>query len=314
MFKHWLIQKLTGNEPVFGSKAGYKYGYKKDKVDTRDHLYVPAPETIKTEANEVDLRSQDAPLFDQGQLGSCTANAILGLFAFVCLKLFGGAAFIGSRLMLYFNERVMEGNPDEDAGAEIRDGMTSLNKDGVCPETMWPYDIDKFAQKPPAKCYTSGQQHKSTTYMRVAQDLAHMKACLAEGFPFAFGFEVYASFESAAVARTGVVPMPKKGEKLLGGHAVVAVGYIDDKGKAKFNRVSDMVAHHTGLAIARVVKYVRTGNHNVATPKNVFICRNSWGIKWGDKGYFYMPYAYMTSSKCDDFWTIRVATDGKDGK
>ena len=234
----WILRKLIGKEPIFGSKAGYKYGYKKDRPDSRDHVYVP--KMTKAAPKEVDLRSQDGPIYDQGQLGSCTANAILGLFAFVCKKLFGNV-FEGSRLMLYYNERDIEGTVSDDSGAFIRDGMTTLNKDGVCPETMWPYDVDKFADKPSDACYAEGKKHTATEYMRVEQDLAHLKACLAEGFPFTFGFTVYESFESSVVARTGIMPMPKKGESILGGHAVTAVGYIDKNGKAKFVRTSDRI-------------------------------------------------------------------------
>jgi C1A family cysteine protease len=103
----------------------------------------------------------------------------------------------------------------------------------------------------------------------VLNTLPQLKGCLASGSPVVFGFSVYESFESAAVAKTGTMPMPKPSEKQLGGHAVLAVGYDD--------------------AQERV------------------IIRNSWGTGWGKKGCFTMPYAYITDDNlCDDFWTIRL--------
>lgn len=166
-----------------------------------------------------------------------------------------------------YNERVMEHSVASDAGAQIRDGIKSVVKQGDCPEKEWPYNIAKFADKPPVKCYKDAMKYQGVQYQRVPQVLNQMKGCLASGYPFVFGFSVYTAFEDATVAKTGVLDMPGSKEKLLGGHAVMAVGY-DDKTQR-------------------------------------FIVRNSWGDKWG--GYFTMPYAYLTDSNlADDLWTIRV--------
>jgi C1A family cysteine protease len=137
----------------------------------------------------------------------------------------------------------------------------------VCAEALWPYVISKFTAKPPVSCYKDGANHQITSYQRLLT-VDEMRACLADGFPFVFGFTVYESFESATVARTGTANMPKPGEKVLGGHAVMAVGYNDKQKR--------------------------------------FIIRNSWGTGWGKKGYFTMPYAYLDDRNLsDDFWTIR---------
>jgi C1A family cysteine protease len=134
---------------------------------------------------------------------------------------------------------------------------------------MWPYQIEKFSDQPSADCYKNGLTHLIKLYSRVPRSLNSMKGCLADGFPFVFGFTVYESFEGEAVAKTGVVPMPTGKEAVVGGHAVLAVGYIDSE--------------------------------------QMFIVRNSWGPKWGIKGYFKMPYAYLTDADlADDFWTVRL--------
>jgi C1A family cysteine protease len=163
---------------------------------------------------------------------------------------------------------VIEGTVSQDSGAQIRDGIKSVGTLGAPPETDWPYDIAKFAQKPPTKAYADAKHDLVTAYARVAQDLQQMQGCLADGYPFVLGFTVYESFESDAVAQSGVVPMPASGEKVLGGHCVVAVGYDDTQRR--------------------------------------FIIRNSWGTGWGMKGYCTMPYEYLLNSHlASDFWTIR---------
>jgi C1A family cysteine protease len=219
-------------------------------------------------------------VYDQGRIGSCTANAIAGAIEFDLLK--QGSDFMPSRLFIYYNERFMEGTVGSDAGAQIRDGIKSVASQGDCPEDQWPYDDTPAdpntgvfppnapaAQQPPQSCYDNAVQYKVLNYQSVDQNLADMKACLSEGYPFVYGFTVYESFESQQVAQTGDVPLPSPGEQVLGGHAVLAVGYDDDESK--------------------------------------FIVRNSWGPNWGDGGYFYMPYAYLLDNNlADDFWTIRV--------
>lgn len=241
-----------------------RYGWRPDTPDVRDHSFV-IPELDKV-PTKVDLRPQCPAVYDQGQLGSCTANAINGAYEFDLLKQ-GAADFMPSRLFVYYNERVIEGTVKQDAGAEIRDGIKTIAQAGVCTEKTWPYKISKFASKPSTAAYKEALAHTAVTYKRLNQTSVELKACLASDSPVVFGFSVYESFESAAVAKSGNVPMPKKSEQLLGGHAVLLVGYDDTKGR--------------------------------------WIVRNSWGTGWGQVGYFTMPYAYLTDTNlASDFWSI----------
>src|SRR5262249_18020845 len=152
--------------------------------------------------------------------GSCTANAIGAAFEYG-LKKQGLPDFMPSRLFIYYNERAMEGHVGIDSGAQIRDGVKSVATLGVCSEDEWPYDDTPAAydggpfpagardgERPPDPCYTDALAHKVTTYSRVIRNLDQMRGCLAAGYPFVFGFTVYESFESKAVADSGVMPMP----------------------------------------------------------------------------------------------------------
>ena len=244
-----------------------RYGWIPDLPDQRDFLYAaPAPFQANI-PDKMDLRPDCPPVYDQGQLGSCTANAIAGAIEFDQRKTQAGE-FTPSRLFIYYNERDMEGTVSTDSGAQIRDGIKSVSVLGAPPEPDCPYVIANFAQKPSVTAYTDAKQHVVTLYQRLVQELNTLKGCLASGFPFVFGFTCYESFESQAVAASGVLPMPKSGEAVVGGHAVVCVGYDDSSRE--------------------------------------FIVRNSYGSSWGQAGYFLMPYAYLTSQRlASDLWTIR---------
>jgi len=242
-------------------------GWIPDLPDHRDYPYAAIrPKGVRVPGS-VDLRPDMSPVENQGQLGSCTANALAGALEFLEIK--SGQTLVDlSRLFIYYNERAVEHTVASDSGAMLRDGIKTLASLGVCPEKKWPYVISAFAKKPSAACYTAAKKHTISSYHRIAS-LAEMRAGLAEGYPFVFGFSVYESFESPAVARTGVLDMPKPRERQLGGHAVCAVGY-DDKAKRLF-------------------------------------VRNSWGPNWGMAGYFTMPYDYVADRDLsDDFWTIRA--------
>jgi C1A family cysteine protease len=244
-----------------------RYGWVPDLPDRRDHLFA-APRAILTDLPaSVDLR-EDCPkeIYDQGHLGSCTANAIGAAFEFGLLKQ-ELTEFMPSRLFIYYNERVVLGTVETDSGAMIRDGIKSVARQGVCTEDSWPYDIARFTEKPSDACYREALGNRVTTYQRVTQRLDQLKGCLAQGFPFVFGFLVYPSFETPEVAQTGVVPMPGADESPLGGHAVLAVGYDDATGR--------------------------------------FLVRNSWGPDWGQDGHFTLPYEYLTTrGLSSDFWAI----------
>jgi C1A family cysteine protease len=245
----------------------HSMGWVADLPDQRDRLYA-APAPVGPLPPLVDLRPQCPPVYDQGQLGSCTANAIAGALEFDRIKQRIND-FTPSRLMIYYNERALEGTTKSDSGAQIRDGIKTVVKQGACPEPEWPYYVTKFKMRPTPACYLDGLKYKAILYQRIVPTLDQLKGCLATGLPFVFGFTVYESFESAAVAQTGIAPMPAPGERAVGGHAVVGVGYIE--------------------------------------AKQVFIVRNSWGPDWGMAGYFTIPYSYLTNaSLADDFWQIKT--------
>jgi C1A family cysteine protease len=246
-----------------------RYGWLPDLPDHRDFAYAaPRPLLEKLPAS-ADLRKLCPDVYDQGQLGSCTANAIGAAFEFELMKQKAVSIFVPSRLFIYYNERAIEHTVSIDSGGMIRDGVKSINQQGVCPEKMWPYNIDMFTKKPSAECYTDAKKHQALSYQRISRKLEQMQSCLAEGYPFIFGFTVYDSFESEAVAKSGKLDMPKPSEKECGGHAVLAVGYDNSS--------------------------------------NRFIVRNSWGDKWGIKGYFTMPYEYLLNENLsDDFWSVRL--------
>jgi C1A family cysteine protease len=246
-----------------------RYGWIRDIPDQRDYRYVPPPALARALPPRVDLRDGFPACYNQGQLGSCTANAIAGALQFLETKEGAAAPVMPSRLFVYYNERALEGSVGSDSGAQIRDGIKTVVKRGFCSEELWPYDIRKFADKPPERCYRAALKDRVSQYLRLDHTvLVQLLTCLASGFPFVFGFSVYESFESPRVASTGVVQMPRMGERVLGGHAVVACGY-------------DMKASR-------------------------FTVRNSWGGRWGIGGYFTMPFDYLTNSSLSaDFWTIR---------
>ena len=247
--------------------AKHFYGARKDKKDYRDYRYVKRMAGVVPSA--VDLRSITSPVRDQGQLGSCTGFAIAtGMREF--LENMVKEPFVEmSPLYLYYEERVIEGSVSDDAGAEPRDGMKVLASLGCAPEADDPYDVNKFTQAPSTQAVTDAANYKVLSYHSLNIVIGDAKDCLSAGSGFVIGFDVYDSFESDAVAATGDMPMPQPGEQVLGGHATFVVGYKDD-------------ASWPG------------GGY--------LIVKNSWNTDWGDKGYFYMPYAYFTAAYVSDAW------------
>jgi C1A family cysteine protease len=251
-----------------------RYGWIPDLPDVRDHLYAAPPEVLTRLPPKVDLRAQSPIVYDQGQLGSCTANAIAAAIQFDRMKqnLNDAAKLVPSRLFIYYNERVIEGTAQQDSGAQIRDGIKTVAKQGACFESgpnAWPYTIPNFTEPAPEACYEAALADRVVQYSRLMPSLNQLRGCLAAGYPFVFGFTVYQSFETDHVAKSGIVPMPAAGEEVVGGHAVMAVGYDDSQQR--------------------------------------FIVRNSWGPNWGLDGYCLMPYGYLTErSLASDFWTIRM--------
>ncbi len=251
-------------------KTRHVYNLKSDPVDHRDYVMVEPPRLGPLPLS-VDLRAGMPPVYDQTQLGSCTAQALAAALDYAHKKSTGKDFFNPSRLFIYYNERMMEGNPGEDSGACLRDGIKSVNEQGACAETTWPYVISQFALKPPPAAYTEAENFQAVSYQRVPLFPTMIKSVLASGTPFVVGITVYESFESTEVASTGIVPMPDtQREKCLGKHAVICCGYDDTK--------------------------------------QLFLFRNSWGTAWGQSGNFWLPYQFVVNPGLTaDAWAINQA-------
>lgn len=261
------------------------YGWSPDLPDARDHLYTAPHLAMAGAPPRVDLRDGLLPAaYDQGRIGSCTANAIAAAFQYDLRKQ-NLTDFLPSRLFIYYNERDLEGTTTFDSGAQLRDGIKSLTKLGVCPEDEWPYDATpaeseggpfprgaRDGERPTDTCYHDALNNRATSYSRLNhRDLDQLRGCLASGYPFVFGFTAYDSLETPEVKKTGDIPMPGPQDQVIGGHAMLGVGYDDSR--------------------------------------EAFLIRNSWGPEWGKKGYGTIPYAYLQEPLLSsDFWTIRIVT------
>jgi len=247
------------------------YGWIRDNPDPRDRAFTPDLEIQKKLPKSVDLRPLCPPVYDQKAINSCTAQAIAGAIQFDLIKQ-GIGDFVPSRLFIYYNERAARNVVCADCGSTPRAGVKAVATKGDCPETLWPYHPRKFAAKPPRICFEKARSYKAVKYQRIKRSLDHFKSCLASGYPFVFGMTVHDSFQSFdkdAVRNTGHLELPRRGDRVEGGHAVLAVGY-DDR-------------------------------------DNWFLVRNSFGADWGMKGYFTIPYDYLLKEDLSaDFWVIDV--------
>jgi C1A family cysteine protease len=268
-------------------------GWLRDLPDFRDYTerhetVQPQLETIGVADSKpvalpgaVDLRAWCSPIENQGSLGSCTANAVVGLVEYMERRA-NGRFIDASRLFLYKATRDLL-HWTGDTGAYLRSTMGALALFGVPPEEYWPYQIAAFDQEPTAFCYSFAQNFQAITYYRLdppgakpATVLERIKLNLAAGLPSVFGFTVYGSITQAGTS--GHIPYPGEGEKVLGGHAMLAIGF-DDK-----------------LQI--------TNTNTGAQTKGALLIRNSWGTGWGDHGYGALPYDYLTNHLAVDFWSL----------
>lgn len=218
------------------------------------------------------------PCYDQGQLGACTAHAWSYAIEYDEYKQGEANASTPARLMFYYCERDIDGDISQDGGSTLSTGQKVCQTIGSCPESMYPYDVSKFTDKPPQSCYDAAAKNKGLQFQQINQTVNDIKAAIIEGYPIPFGFTVYSEFESDQVAQSGVLPDPTADDQSVGGHAVCIVGFDDTK--------------------------------------KAVLVRNSWGTSWGttntagQRGYFWMSYNYVTNPNwASDFWIVEKLSE-----
>ena len=243
-------------------------GTGRDSVSPLDWKYRPHSSVVRRLPAAVDLRRHCPPVYDQLHLNSCSANAIAAALRFNELREGRPDVLSPSRLFIYYNERVLAGVVGTNSAVSLREGYRTVSKVGSCSERSWPYLPQRFRRAPAHECYAFARHHRAIAYYRIRRSIAQLRACLAEGYPFVMALAIHKSAVAHAVRHTGLLPVPVRGDALLGGHAVLAVGY----------------------------------DH----PKKLIIFRNSWGKTWGDHGDGYLPYKFFASPDLTwDFWTMR---------
>lgn len=278
---------LSESSPM--SKTASRHLLARDAPDARDYIYSPEPKHLRKPLPlRVDLRRRCPPVQDQGRLFTCTAHAVAAAFHYE-QRMQQMRTIIPSRLFIYYNERAIAHERRLRHSVTLRNALKAAAKAGVCPESLWRYNVAprQYIKKPPQRAFEAAAKHKIDRYYRIPNEpmkrvvfLRHLKRCLADKYPFVFGFRVHPSFEKPPTGKwkEGIMPIPgKKVDKATGGHAVMAVGY-DDRKKA-------------------------------------VLVRNSWGPDWGVKGHFWMPYSLISDPGfAHDFWTIRGVTGKKPGR
>lgn len=255
------------------TSLGKGLGYRPDLNDFRDFIhkeYSQISYGLKSffrMQDGVDLTNKMPPILDQDTTNSCVAHATSSAIQYQRMQE-NEPNYIPSRLFIYFNSRALENDTNEDNGTQIRDAIKSVISLGAPDENFWAFNPTQVTTKPNNQAYKNALTDIVTQYMRVPVNEAGITSALIQGYPVIFGTTLYTSFESSEVASSGIVPMPKASESIIGGHAMLIVGFIPSK--------------------------------------RMFIVRNSWGTAWGQKGYCLFPYEYLTNTNLsDDFWIIQ---------
>lgn len=263
MFIIKFINKYYELPYIYIIKDGYSsncyiFVYRLLNIKILNNEKIKIEEKIKTIKKKVDLRNKFPPVYEQGKIGSCSANALCSIFDYDTTE------FQGSRLFLYYNERERINEVNEDNGAFLKDGINSLEINGICEERLWEYKIENLFKKPLAEIYEKAKENYLIEAYNIENNIDIIREWIDKNEPIAIAISIFTNFMSNMTKKTGKLGMPNTNDKFMGGHAVVICGYDDEKEE--------------------------------------LIMRNSWGTYWGDNGYFYMPYEYL--KLCGDLWII----------